>query len=143
MYSIWLSAIRNGWSCSHTHRSIWSAPSAELSFAILDVAAALSRPDLAIAMRPLIFWYGKRPATVLVYPNIRSKQWEPGKNTHAVSSAIIRERVAISTCARQVSKLFDPSIHSLFGCEPAMAPVKLLLTEMRHVRHRLLISKGG
>ena len=27
----------------------------ELSFAILDVAAALSRPDLAIAMRPLIF----------------------------------------------------------------------------------------
>jgi hypothetical protein len=40
----------------------------ELSFAILDVAAALSRPDLAIAMRPLIFWYGKRPATVLVYP---------------------------------------------------------------------------
>src|SRR4030095_1489377 len=25
----------------------------ELSFAILDVAAALSRPDLAIAMRPL------------------------------------------------------------------------------------------
>jgi hypothetical protein len=77
----------------------------ELSFAILDVAAALSRPDLAIAMRPLIFWYGKRPATVLVYPNIRSKQWKPGKNTHAVSSAIIRERVAISTCARQVSKL--------------------------------------
>jgi hypothetical protein len=69
----------------------------ELSFAILDVAASLSRP--------LIFWYGKRPATVLVYPNIRSKQWKPGKNTHAVSSAIIRERVAISTCARQVSKL--------------------------------------
>jgi hypothetical protein len=87
-----------------THRSIWSAPS-ELSFAILDVAAALSRPDLAIAMRPLIFWYGKRPATVLVYPNIRRKQWKPGKNTHAVSSAIIRERVAIPTCARQVSKL--------------------------------------
>ena len=27
----------------------------ELSFAILDVAAALSRPDLAIAMRPLRF----------------------------------------------------------------------------------------
>ena len=30
----------------------------ELSFAILDVAAALSRPDLAIAMRPLLRFTG-------------------------------------------------------------------------------------
>jgi len=50
-------------------------------FVILDVAAALSRPDLAIAMRPLIFWYGKRPATVLVYPNIAASNGSQAKTS--------------------------------------------------------------
>jgi hypothetical protein len=74
----------------------------ELSFAILDVAAALSRPDLAIAMRPLIFWYGKRPATVLVYPKIRSKQWNPGKTPMRFRARSLKSvsqfRRALDTC---------------------------------------------
>jgi hypothetical protein len=48
----------------------------ELSFAILDVAAALSRPDLAIAMRSLVFLVRQKTCHCFGFPQYPQQAME-------------------------------------------------------------------